>query len=855
MQYPHLKKSVAWRPSVKLAVRAFAVAMMLMRVDAPAFSQERSDALRSSEDDKFSEVEFNGDFLPKDVNGKAIDVSHFARGNPVYPGTYLVKLRVNDSLLGRADVEFVAAGDALHAKPCFDHTLLQRIDVDLAAFSGKEKSETGLQQTCDLLERLVPDASIYFDSADQELVITIPQAFMKKTSRGYVDPSLWDQGINAGLLNYNFNAYHSASQGNVSTDLYLGLNGGINLGRWRFRHNGSLTSAKGRKSEYQSVSTFARYAIVPWKSELTIGDGFTDGAVFDSFGFRGVSLASDDRMLPETQRGFAPVVRGVALSNANVTIRQNGNLLYETTVPPGPFEINDLYSTGSGGDLEVLVTEADGTKRNFSVPYSSVPQALRPGVYRYTVTAGQYREQGLKFKSNVLAASYQRGLTNIVTLYGGLQFAERYGSAALGMALNTGLGALSGDVSAATTELPGRPRQTGQSFQIRFAKVLPATDTNLTVAAYRYSTSGYLSLADAMAAADRLKGGLSDYNLDREKARLQLSMSQSFGQKWGSIYLTGQSQNYWNRGNSDTSFQLGYTNSIARVFYNASISRSRVVSTGQWDNRYFISFTVPLGGMSNPASITTNLSYSDSGKSTQAQTSLSGSLGEHNEFSYNVSGNYDHSKRGSGGSGSVNGNYASSVGTFGASAGAGKHTQQYSLNASGGVILHGMGLTFGPPLGETNTVVEAKGAKGAYINGLSNNRVNSFGYGIVPSLSPYVLNRIEIDPKGLPLDVELKTTGQDVAPLAGAVIKTVFETDNRRTIILTTRRSDGTALPFGSEVINREGISVGQVSQGGRVLARGVAEIDSLIVKWGSGPEENCTIEIRAEQHQQGICR
>ena len=45
---------------------------------------------------------------------------------------------------------------------------------------------------------------------------------------------------------------------------------------------------------------------------------------------RGALLASDDEMLPDSQRGFAPVVRGIAKSNAEVSIEQNGYVIYRT---------------------------------------------------------------------------------------------------------------------------------------------------------------------------------------------------------------------------------------------------------------------------------------------------------------------------------------------------------------------------------------------------------------------------------------------------------------------------------------------------------------------------------------------
>lgn len=45
---------------------------------------------------------------------------------------------------------------------------------------------------------------------------------------------------------------------------------------------------------------------------MLLGEGFTDGHFFSGTGFRGIQLSSDDRMLPDSQRGYAPVVRGVA---------------------------------------------------------------------------------------------------------------------------------------------------------------------------------------------------------------------------------------------------------------------------------------------------------------------------------------------------------------------------------------------------------------------------------------------------------------------------------------------------------------------------------------------------------------
>ncbi|MDP0941244.1 fimbria/pilus outer membrane usher protein, partial [Klebsiella quasipneumoniae] len=88
---------------------------------------------------------------------------------------------------------------------------------------------------------------------------------------------------------------------------------------------------------YQNISTYAQRDIADWSSQLILGDTYTGGDLMDSTSFRGIRLNSDDRMLPDSQRGYAPVVRGVANNTARVTITQNGIKLYESTVAPGAF--------------------------------------------------------------------------------------------------------------------------------------------------------------------------------------------------------------------------------------------------------------------------------------------------------------------------------------------------------------------------------------------------------------------------------------------------------------------------------------------------------------------------------------
>lgn len=65
-------------------------------------------------------------------------------------------------------------------------------------------------------------------------------------------------------------------------------------------------------------------------------------------------------MIPFSQRTYYPTIRGIAKTNATVEVRQNGYLIYSTSVPPGQFEIGreQIADLGVGvGVLDVSIYE------------------------------------------------------------------------------------------------------------------------------------------------------------------------------------------------------------------------------------------------------------------------------------------------------------------------------------------------------------------------------------------------------------------------------------------------------------------------------------------------------------------
>lgn len=287
---------------------------------------------------------------------------------------------------------------------------------------------------------------------------------------------------------------------------------------------------------------------------MVLGDSYTRGDAFDSFSLRGARMYNDDRMLPIGTSNYAPVIRGVANSNAKVTVTQSGNKIYETTVPPGAFEINDLSTTGYGNDLLVTVEESDGSKRTFTVPFSSVTQMLRPGATRWDIGVGELNNDSYADKPQVGYAQFYYGLNNTFTGYIGAQYTDMdFYAGLLGLAMNTRIGAFAFDITQSHAEVDELGTLSGQSYRLTYSKMVEATNTSFNVAAYRFSTEDYLSLNDAASLRDSVKRQkyenqayqssaelYSDYQ--RTKNQVQISINQplqSSDSTYGSVYVSG----------------------------------------------------------------------------------------------------------------------------------------------------------------------------------------------------------------------------------------------------------------------------------------------------------------------------
>lgn len=822
-----------------------------------------------------ADLYFNPRFLADDPSAVA-DLSGFENGQEVPPGTYRVDIYLNDGFITTRDVTFNAGANGHRLEPCLTRSQLAGMGVSTSAITGMD---TLASDACVPLTEMVKDATTRFDVSQQRLYLSVPQAFMGNRARGYIPPELWDDGINAGLLNYNFtgnNVHNDASDS--SNYAYLNLQSGLNLGAWRLRDNtiwsySSGGNASSNENKWQHVNSWLERDITPLRARLTLGDSYTNGDIFDGINFRGAQLASDDNMLPDSQKGFAPVIHGIARGTAQVSIKQNGYEIYQSTVPPGPFTINDLYAAGNGGDLQVTIKEADGTSQVFSVPWSTVPMLQREGHTRYAVTAGEYRSgNDQQEKPKFFQSTLLHGLPAGWTLYGGTQLADNYRAFNLGVGKNMGeFGAVSLDATQANATLPDDSSHQGQSIRFLYNKSLYETGTNVQLVGYRYSTQGYYSFADTtyrrMSGYDvetqdgviQVKPKFTDYyNLAYNKrGKVQMSVTQQLG-RTATLYVNGSRQTYWSTNKADEQLQLGLNAAVDDINWTLSYSLTKNAWQQGRDQMLAFNVNIPFShwlrsdskSVWRHASASYSMSHDLDGRMTNL-AGLYGTLLEDNNLSYSMQTGYASGGEGNnGGTGYAAMNYRGGYGNANVGYSHSDGFKQLYYGMSGGVLAHANGITLSQPLNDTVVLIKAPGAGDVKVENQTGVRTDWRGYAVMPYATEYRENRVALDTNTLADNVDLDDAVVSVVPTHGAIVRAEFKAHVGVKILMTLTHN-GKPVPFGAMVTSGDNQSGSIVADNGQVYLSGMPLAGSVQVKWGEGPRANCMARYRLPEESQ----
>lgn len=779
------------------------------------------------------EFEFNTDVLDlSDRNN--VDLSQFSRAGYIMPGRYTMVVHLNKNDLPETSIEFIASDeDTKKTIACLTPELIEQFGLKPDVIKKLTWIKDGLCLNYNSLDGLEARGDI----ASSSLYLNIPQAYLEYTAENWDPPSRWDEGINGFFVDYNLNAqaqkYHNSNTNNRYSLSGMGTTG-VNLGAWRVRADWQtklMNEQQGSESTFDWSRFYAYRAVTALMAKATLGEGYLDSAIFDSFRFMGASLISDDTMLPPNLRGYAPEVTGVAKTNATVIISQQGRVLYETQVAAGPFRIQDLNDAVSG-ELNVVIKEQDGTTQEFTMNTSSIPYLTRPGLVQYKFTIGRPTNWNHRFNGPVFGnGEFSWGVNNGWSLYGGTLGSQDYHALSVGIGRDLLVfGALSADITQSWAQLPQDSYRTGASYRLSYSKNFDKYDSQVTFAGYRFSQEDYMSMSEYLDARnDGSRAGKS-------KEMYTISLNKHFRDLGLSTYLNFYQQSYWDKPSSQR-----YNLSVSRYFslgnfknLSLSLSAYRSRNNGTNDDGVTVSLGVPLGnatvtytGAFDNKDNSHNIGYFSRINDKQSYNLVAGGARK----GANLSGYFTN-----------DGDYARLNTT--ASYSQGRYSS-VGANMQGGLTLtaEGGALHRSNIMGGTRMLLDTQGVANVPVRGYGSEvRTNSFGKAVITDVNSYYRNRLSIDVNKLGRNAEATTSVVQATLTEGAFGYRKFDVISGAKAMAVIKSADGSAPPFGATVMNKNSQTTGLVNDDGNVYLSGVTPGAVMSVHWAG--EAQCQISV-----------
>lgn len=779
------------------------------------------------------EFQFNTDVLDlKDRQN--LDLGVFASANFIMPGEYTLMVHLNRDTLTEFPVVFVTPDDdPKNSLACLSPALVSELGLK----EQTSKALTWWRDGACLDVSSIPGMQVRGELGTSGLYLSVPQDQLEYTAANWDPPSRWDDGIAGALFDYNFNAQTTDRRGSRSDNLTGNGTAGFNLGAWRLRGDwqSQMQRSDGQASQQQFAWSrfYAQRALPSWRSSLIVGEDYLDSNLFGSFRFTGLNLSSNDNMLPPNLRGYAPEVVGVARTNARVVISQQGRVLYNTQVPPGPFRIQDLNDAVSG-QLDVRVEEQDGSVQDFSIDTASIPYLTRPGSVRYKLAGGKPSDWEHQMDGPVFTTGeFSWGVTNGWSLYGGGLGAKNYGSLAVGVGRDLmAFGALSVDVTQSRAIVPASSSAlTGKSYRISYSKRFDEYDSQVTFAGYRFSEENYLSMSEFIEARR------GDQPLNRSKNMYTTTLSKQFRDAGLSVYFNYSHQTYWNSQASDR-FSL----SMSRYFdvgsmrnLSLSLTAYQNKANGNSDNGAYLSVSIPWGGSAS-------MSYSASANGGDSTQTLSyyDSLDERNQYMLSA---------GKTSGGETASGFFSHQGDLAQVVASGSYqTGEYrsaSLSVQGGATITGQGAALhrNGVMGGTRLLVDTQGVAGVPVRGNGGvTRTNLFGKAVITDVNSYYRNQTSIDLDSLPDDVEATQSIIQATLTEGAIGYRRFDVIAGAKAMVTILMADRDAPPFGATAKNSRGQDTGIVGEEGWTYLSGMLPGETMSLNWGGSARCNFTL-------------
>ena len=665
----------------------------------------------------------------------------------------------------------------------------------------------------------IPGYRFKLDFANQIVqLIFSPEAFSatrmaeEKSKRPVISPVLPSL-----FVNYDWN-YQTTSQANLPNAKNLGLLSEIGASNsW-----GVITSSQvGQNLTNDPVSGTGRSMVrlettftrdFPNRNEtLRLGDTSTRADMWGrSVYFGGIHYGSNFGLTPGIVNNPLPLLAGTATTPSTVELYVNNVLRQVSSVPAGPFSIDNSPILTGSGDVKIVTQDILGRQTVVEQSFFVSTEMLAAGLNDWSIDAGSLRNNlgiaSSDYGPGFFSGSWRHGYSNALTLESRVEASPQARTAGMGLVAAlpmqmVGKAALA--VSNARSQngdlwsLGLQHQSLHNSMQLQIQGASPnfhQLGQSLTTSPIKQQLAGNWSYTSAHAGSFGL-GMVTIRNYDNTRvSTVSANYSTSVGGH-SSISFSASRAIYGTSGTALTAFLVIPLDNNRIVSAQASKDDSYVAVTQNPNFQNSLGWRVLAGKMQGLP---------------------------HEEGGLNYMGRY----------GQVTGDISNSPGQ-----------QALRLGARGGLVLADNSLFATEHVDQSFAVVEVPGYANVGV-GLANTvltHTDASGVALVPRLMPYQNNPVRLDADDLPLSAEIEDIEQYVVPAWRSAVKVNFKVRGGQGALLKIVFDDGQPAPAGAVVQITGDTEEFYVARRGEAFVTGLQPNNHLLLNWNG---QQCKFDV-----------
>ena len=555
---------------------------------------------------------------------------------------------------------------------------------------------------------------------------------------------------------------------------------------------------------------------------LRLGDTSTRAGLWGrNVYFGGIQYGTNYGLTPGFVSQPLPVISGLSSAPSTVEMYVNDVLRQTSSVPTGPFTLDNFPVLSGGGVARLVVRDLLGRETVVTQSFFTSSQLLAEGLNDWSFEAGRLRRDlgtvGANYGPNFASGTWRRGLNSKFTLEGRTEVTAD--TKVLGV---SGLMALPGQVLGKAALVTSRTNKVGSGGQWLVGMERQDLNTGIALQA-QGATINFRQLGQ---------------EVDVTPTKLQLAGTASyttenagtFGVGFASLTkfdqpkITTLSANY--------SVKVGKDNSLAftasRALANATTSAASAVG---------LNFVMPLERNNGNTIISASATHRTD--ENEFYIAASHTPDDDNGLGWRtLAGHQQGQSRAEGGL-----LYSGRYGRLNADLSASRDQTALRLGASGGLVVADGNFFATRRVDNSFGIAEVPGYADVGI-GLGGNvltKTNANGIALIPRLIPYHNNSVRIDPNELPINAEVGSIEMTAVPAYRSAVKVTFPVRSGRGALIKINFADGEPAPAGATVFLDGDPQEFYVARRGETYVTGMQTANRLQLKW---KDQSCKLDV-----------